>query len=74
MPKGLSGFELARQALRLSPGIKVLLTSGYPLADKPNPEQFRLLPKPFRSGELASAVAALMAGPSGPLPVGRAAE
>jgi PAS domain S-box-containing protein len=60
MPKGLSGFELARQAESLCPGIKVLLTSGYPLSDQPNPERYRLLPKPFRSGELAAIVAELM--------------
>jgi len=63
MPKGVSGFELARQAQRLCPAIKILLTSGYPLADKPNPEQFRLLAKPFRPAELAAVVAALIDRP-----------
>jgi PAS domain S-box-containing protein len=66
MPKGISGFDLARQAQRLRPAIKVLLTSGYPLSDTPNPEQFRLLAKPFRSGDLAAVVAELLERPGPP--------
>ena len=76
MPRGLSGIEVARQARLLCPGLKVLLTSGYPLAEKPNPEQYRLLPKPFRSRDLATAVGELLdrRRPDRPSSLRRAAE
>ncbi len=63
MPGGMSGFELAEQAQLLDPALSVLLTSGYPLTDKPNPHAFRLLAKPFRAAELAAAVAELIERP-----------
>jgi PAS domain S-box-containing protein len=62
MPKGMSGLEVARQAQRLHPRLKVLLASGYPLADGDR-DGFRLLAKPYRLGDLAAAVAELVARP-----------
>jgi hypothetical protein len=56
----MDGLELANHASRLRPGLRVLLTSGFPgghgadrrMADSP----FRLLDKPYSLGELARAV------------------
>ena len=55
----MDGIDLARQATRPAPGLKVLLTSGFPgvrgvrqsVADCP----FRMLGKPYRRDELARA-------------------
>jgi signal transduction histidine kinase len=63
MPK-MSGVELATQALRLRPGIRVLFMSGY----APDPEHRALfanngaafLQKPFTPEQLAAKVAALI--------------
>jgi PAS domain S-box-containing protein len=60
MPGGMSGFELAERAQLLYPAMSVLLTSGYPLTDKPNPRAYRLLAKPFRAAELAAVIAELI--------------
>jgi len=57
--KGMDGNELAQTALRLHPGLSVLLTSGYedslirPSPDNAN--RFELLRKPFRREQLADA-------------------
>ena len=56
---GMTGGELAHEARRLRPGLRVLLTSGYERAspDEPAPEAvFELLRKPYRREELAAAV------------------
>ena len=58
LPKGMSGVELAVRARQLRPGLKVLLTSGYPEEvfehhGRPD-ETMRLLRKPYRRKELAS--------------------
>jgi len=57
MPGGLGGWELAQRALEQKPGLKVLLTSGYPLETtssyaRPNVKQV-VLNKPYRKAELA---------------------
>jgi DNA-binding NtrC family response regulator len=57
MPGGLFGPELAEQATRLRPGLKVLLTTGYnehPMVTREtgNPN-FKILAKPFRRHDLA---------------------
>jgi CheY-like chemotaxis protein len=52
---GMSGIELAAQARVLSPGLRVLLVSGYFI---PQQVSERFLRKPFRMRELASAVQA----------------
>jgi CheY-like chemotaxis protein len=58
MPGGLDGRQLAREAVRLRPGLPVLLTSGY-AADvganqAPEPDAVAFLEKPYRQGELGA--------------------
>jgi CheY-like chemotaxis protein len=61
----MSGVELAAQALKLRPGIRVLFMSGY----APDPEHRALfanngaafLQKPFTPEQLAAKVGALLA-------------
>jgi PAS domain S-box-containing protein len=57
LPRGMSGVELASHARRIRPGIKVLLTSGYPeevFEHHGSPEQGTLLlRKPYKRRELA---------------------
>ena len=57
MPGGMSGYDLGRAALGRWPGIKVLLTSGFP-EEKLNgngspPWNMRLLIKPYRKQDMA---------------------
>jgi hypothetical protein len=56
----LSGAELAREAQRLRPGIRVLYTSGYPrnvlVYDGKLDEGVYLLSKPYSREELARAM------------------
>ena len=59
MPGGIDGFGLSLEAKRLRPELKLLLTSGFAeFADRPNAgaEQIRMLGKPFRQSELATAL------------------
>jgi PAS domain S-box-containing protein len=65
MPLGMSGLELARQAVEMRPGLKVLLTSGYAGRQGPASDEFPLLPKPFRPNELGAALQELMRGRGG---------
>src|SRR3982074_264938 len=56
MPNGMSGVELAREARRLSKGIKVLLTSGYAgdvLERHGAVDEFPIIDKPYRLAGLA---------------------
>ncbi|WP_043834562.1 hybrid sensor histidine kinase/response regulator [Muricoccus aerilatus] len=56
MPGGMNGAQLAVEARRLRPELKVLLTSGYvgePLANKPIADDMDVLNKPYRRDELA---------------------
>lgn len=58
MPGGVDGTELAQRAMRQRPGLRLLLTSGFPDmrgSSKPMAE-YRLLNKPYRHDELARAV------------------
>src|ERR1051326_2654432 len=58
MPGGINGIQLAEQAQRLQPSLKVLLTSGYTagvLTDTHAlPKQFPVLGKPYRREQLAA--------------------
>jgi PAS domain S-box-containing protein len=60
MPGSTDGLELAQQAMRRWPGVKVLLTSGFPAVRGRNQHMtenpFPLLNKPYRYEELAGAV------------------
>ena len=56
MPNGMNGVELAREASRLSKGIKILLTSGYAgdvLERHGAVDEFPIIDKPFRLTDLA---------------------
>jgi PAS domain S-box-containing protein len=57
MPGGMTGRQLAEEARRMRPGIKVLFTSGYTqnlfAHQGGGDEGFRLLSKPYRRDELA---------------------
>jgi len=58
MPGGVDGTELADRAQRLRPGLRLLLTSGFPdMRGSSRPMAgYRLLNKPYRHDELARAV------------------
>jgi PAS domain S-box-containing protein len=57
MPNGMDGLELARIARSTYPGVKILLTSGYPLpalkAKGKSVDDFTVMNKPYRLAELA---------------------
>jgi signal transduction histidine kinase/CheY-like chemotaxis protein len=57
MPGGMNGVQLAVEARRLRPGLRVVLTSGYTneaLGNGPGvPPDVPLLPKPYRREDLA---------------------
>jgi CheY-like chemotaxis protein len=57
MPGGMNGVQLAVEARRLRPDLRVLLTSGYTgadLADKDLPDDVPLLNKPYQREDLAN--------------------
>jgi CheY-like chemotaxis protein len=58
MPGGINGVQLAIEAQRVQPSLKVLLTSGYTAAvlmDKHSlPKEFPVLGKPYRRDQLAA--------------------
>lgn len=66
MPGGLNGAQLAVEAQRLRPDIKVLLTSGYTAAalsdDHGLPEALPILSKPYRRDELAAQLRVVVGG------------
>ena len=65
MPRGMNGVELAREARRLRPELRVLLASGYPASALPagngtsDEGEFPFLSKPYRASELARHLRAL---------------
>jgi CheY-like chemotaxis protein len=67
MPGGINGWELAEQARKIRPGLKVLLTSGYALetlAERGRlPVGAVILNKPYRKAELARRLREAMASP-----------
>jgi signal transduction histidine kinase/CheY-like chemotaxis protein len=58
MPGGMSGAQLANEARRLRPALKVLLTSGYTATalsqEHGLPEDLEILGKPYRRDDLAN--------------------
>ena len=56
MPGGMNGHELAERVVTLRPGIKVLLTSGYPRDAFQEGRKFPLLSKPYTNNDLARAI------------------
>ncbi|MCW8955931.1 MAG: PAS domain S-box protein [Gammaproteobacteria bacterium] len=59
MPGGISGFELAKQARTIKPGIKVLLTSGFTYKDNGKSDQKQvasILDKPYTKAQLLQAI------------------
>jgi len=60
LPGNMDGFALAQQVAAQYPGTKILLTSGFPGTRLPDAKALgasvRLLSKPYRKEELASAV------------------
>lgn len=63
MPGGMNGIELADQASKLRPGLRVLLTSGYTESMIPpgSPQQqYPLLSKPYRRNELSAKIRAVL--------------
>ena len=61
MPGGINGFQLANEALRLRPGLKILLTSGFTgsYGDKELPD-LPLLTKPYDRDRLALELSAVL--------------
>jgi CheY-like chemotaxis protein len=67
MPGGMFGPELARQAIQLRPGLKVLFTSGYSQNPVKAPDGIgdaRILTKPFRRRDLAAMLRSALSTPS----------
>ncbi|MGZ9098425.1 MAG: response regulator [Brevundimonas sp.] len=64
MPGGVNGIELARQAQRLNPSLRILLTSGY-VGESALEEvhDFEVIAKPYRNSELAERLRAVMTAP-----------
>ena len=63
MPGGISGVELAREAMQLCSGIKILLTSGNAaeaLSRHGAEGEFPVIGKPFRRAELAQCIQVVM--------------
>ena len=56
MPGALNGVQLAREALSLRPGLKVLLTSGYNSVPGTAWEDIPVLEKPYTKGRLGEQV------------------
>ncbi len=63
MPGGMNGVDLADEAKRLRPDIKVLLTSGYAAiarSAQSAPDGLKIVNKPYRHEELAHELRAIM--------------
>jgi CheY-like chemotaxis protein len=69
MPGGINGAQLAVEARRLRPDIKVLLTSGYTGAALRNehglPDDLPVLGKPYRHDQLAAQLRVIIGGQHG---------
>jgi len=69
MPGRLNGVQLARQARRRRPHLKVLLTTGYAETALERidvrADEFDILNKPYRRSDLATKIRIVMDGPTG---------
>jgi PAS domain S-box-containing protein len=77
MPGGINGVQLAAEALKIVPEIKVLYTSGFPSSafdeiGVDRGEELVMLSKPYKSAELLHAMNQLAASQARLLPQGRA--
>ena len=65
MPGGMNGVQLAVEARRIRPGIRILLTSGYAgaaLDAHAVPQELPLLGKPYGRDELANKLRVILSG------------
>ena len=67
MPGGMTGFDVADQALALRPDLKILLATGYAKGVEPRDEasaktDHRILRKPYGMKELARTLRELLDG------------
>lgn len=53
MPNGMNGIDLAREARRLRPDIRVLLASGYSRERSGADEDMAFIAKPYQMPDLA---------------------
>jgi CheY-like chemotaxis protein len=65
MPGGMDGFALAEAAVLRQPRVKIVITSGFPqtrYAEEMRQHRFPLLSKPYRKGDLAQLIRAVLDG------------
>tara|TARA_R110002096_G_scaffold181342_3_gene358976 strand:- start:1144 stop:5658 length:4515 start_codon:yes stop_codon:yes gene_type:complete len=60
MPGGMTGFEVADEALKINPKLKILLASGYVDAKQAESNPHRFLRKPYSIKDLSNALADLL--------------
>ena len=68
MPGGINGYELAEEAVKRRPGLKILLTTGYTETSMRNGRErhaFAVLSKPYNVATLAHAVQQALCGTEG---------
>lgn len=64
MPGGMSGYELAEQAMVKRSNLKILMTSGHPeKVDSQAQQRYNLIMKPYTSDDLIRRVQSLLDGP-----------
>jgi two-component system, cell cycle sensor histidine kinase and response regulator CckA len=63
MPGGMSGYDLARVARRMAPGLRVLLISGFSANAPVDDGAYPLLRKPFRKPALAAKLRDILDAP-----------
>lgn len=57
MPEGASGLDVAREAAAVQPNARIMIASGLQRAQLPPiPDTVRFLPKPYRFGQLVTAI------------------
>ena len=64
MSGGIDGFELARRARVLRPGLAILLMSGYPAGGVAVACEFPVIRKPYRREELARRIRTTLGDPA----------